>query len=148
MMDLPSSPPSRSGSRSPAAIPNAGSKAPAASRTRFTFRLEPLLVLRRAEEERAKAAFLEALGRFRRKEAEIEDLGRRREEAKALSRERQTGAVDIEEVLGVRRFLNVLYQRIAEKREELDRCRRGLEESRAAHRRAAVRLRIVEKLRE
>ncbi len=114
----------------------------------FTFRLEPLLKLRRIEEERAKAAFLEALGRFRRKEAEIENLSRRREEAKALSRERQSGSLDVEELLRVRRFLNVLYQRMAERREELQAMRRGLEESRSAHRRAAVRLRIVEKLRE
>ncbi len=115
---------------------------------RFHFPLESLLKLRRIEEDRAKASFLLLLRDFRRKEAEIADLGRRREEAKERFREPASGQIDIEGVLRARRFINFLFQRIAEKRAELSGLRPPLEEARISHRKAAIRRRAMEKLRE
>src|SRR2546422_4367468 len=107
----------------------------------FRFSLEPLLKLRRLEEDRAKAAFLRALAGFRGKEAEIAALTAKREEAKERCRQSQPGRIDIEEVLRARRFINVLFQRISEKRVELNALRPALEEARSAHRRAGPRRR-------
>jgi flagellar protein FliJ len=115
---------------------------------RFRFTLEPLLRLRRREEERMRDAFLSALRALRARELEAAELVRRREEVKARSRERQEGSIDIEELLRTRHSLNVLFQRIEEKRAELAALRPSLDGARTAYRRAAARRRVVEKVRE
>src|SRR5512138_2427366 len=114
----------------------------------FRFRLDQLLKLRRVEEDRAKAKFLLLLRSYRLKEAEAAELVRRRDEAKERCRETMTGQIDIEQLLASRRFINVLFQRISEKRQELAGLRPGLDEARAAHRAASVRRRALEKIRE
>ena len=115
---------------------------------KFHFALESLLKLRRLEEDRAKASFLLLLRDFRGKEAEILAIAREREEAKLRFREPTSGQLDIEAVLQSRRFINVLYQRMSEKRAELGQLRPKLDDARTAHRKAAIRRRALEKLRE
>jgi flagellar FliJ protein len=115
---------------------------------RFSFSLEPLLKLRRLEEDQKKRGFLSSLQLCRLKEAEIEEISRRREEAKARCRELLPGRIEIEDLLRARRFLNVLFQRLSEKRVELQALRPALDEARAAYRKAAARRRVVEKVRE
>ena len=116
--------------------------------TRFRFPLEGLLKLRRLEEDRVKASFLLRLKDFRLREDEIAGLVRRREEAKDRLRSATGGALDIEELLRSRRFINILFGRIEEKRVELVSLRPALEEARSAHRQAATRRRALEKVRE
>jgi flagellar protein FliJ len=115
---------------------------------KFHFKLESLLKLRRLEEDRAKASFLLLLRDFRGKEAEILAIAREREAAKVRFREPDAGMLDIEAVLQSRRFINILYQRMSEKRTELGRLRPKLDEARTAHQKAAIRRRALEKLRE
>src|SRR5258706_168024 len=113
---------------------------------RVPFRLEPLFRVRRLEEDRKRSAFLGAVRRCREKEQAIQQLTGRREEAKSLARQRQEGTVEIEELLRARRYLNVLFQRISEKREELKAMRPALGGARGAHRRGAQQRRGVAKL--
>jgi flagellar FliJ protein len=115
---------------------------------RFRFNLEGLLKLRRLEEDRAKSAFLLRFRCYRLVEAEIAEIGRRREEAKARCRESSLGSLDMDALLRSRRFINVLFQRIEEKRAELSRLRPALEEARGAYRKAAARRKAIEKIRE
>ena len=115
---------------------------------RFRFSLEGLLKLRRLEEDRAKAGFLLELRGFRLKEAEIEAWARRREEAKARCRAMSEGTIDLDAFLRARRFINVLFQRLEEKRAELARMRPVLEEARSRYRSAAVRRQAIERIRE
>lgn len=115
---------------------------------RFQFRLQGLLNLRRMEEDRAKSAFLLGLKNYRLQEEAIEKLVRRREEAKERCREISRGEIDIELILRSHRYINILFQQIAEEREKLASLRPPLEEARAAHRKAAMRRRAMEKIRE
>jgi flagellar protein FliJ len=115
---------------------------------RFRFNLEGLLKLRRLEEDRAKSAFLLRFRGYRLVEAEISEVGRLREEAKVRCRESSLGSLDMDVLLRSRRFINVLFQRIEEKRAELSRLRPALEEARSAYRKAAARRKAIEKIRE
>lgn len=115
---------------------------------RFRFSLDGLLKLRRIEEDRAKSAFLFRLRSCRLIEGEIAEIARRREEAKARCLETPGGTLDIEELLRARRFINVLFGQIEEKRAELGRLRPAVEEARGAYRKAAVRRKAIERLRE
>src|SRR5206468_2487840 len=115
---------------------------------RFRFTLEPLLRLRKREEEKARDAFHSTLRALRARELEAERLVRRREEIKARSRAQEEGSIDIEELLRARRVLSVLLQRITERRAELAALRPSLDAARNAYRRAAARRRAVEKARE
>lgn len=115
---------------------------------RFEFRLEPLLRLRHAQEDRARRAFLEVLRGWRAKEAEIQELFLAREAAKERCRETVDGVVDVEMTLRSRRFINVLFQRISEKRGELASLRPRLDVVREDLRQATSHRRVLEKLRE
>jgi len=115
---------------------------------RFRFALQGLLKVRILEEDRAKSHFLLKLRTCRLREAEIAGIAREREEAKARCREAPGGAVDVEGILRARRYINVLFQRIEEKRADLARLRPALDEARAAYRKAAVRRKAIEKIRE
>ena len=99
---------------------------------RFRFTLEPLLRLRRREEESAREAFLSILRALRARELETEHLVRRREEVQLRSRGREERSIDGEELLRARRFLNVLFQRIADRRAELAALRPSLDAARSA----------------
>ena len=115
---------------------------------RFRFPLEGLLKVRRLEEDRAKLSFLTGLKALREKESELEEVVRHREEGKDRLRSASGGAIDIEDVLRTRRFINVLFARIEERRREIALLRPSIEEARSAFRKASVRRRAIEKARE
>ena len=116
----------------------------------FRFRLEAVLRIREFEEDRAKQVFFELQKDFRREEGFFKQLVRQREAAKQS--DRGNGKVsrefDVQDLLGRRRHINVLYQRIAAKGEQLTQIGHDLESARKTFGQARVRRRVVEKIKE
>ncbi|MBI4584287.1 MAG: flagellar export protein FliJ [Planctomycetes bacterium] len=117
---------------------------------RFKFELAALLRVRAIEEERAKRHFFMALKSLRQKEGELMELTCIREQVKDRCRAASAGvlAIEVEEMLRQRRYINVLYQQMVAKREEVARLRKAFEEVRAVFRQARIKRRAVEKLKD
>ena len=88
---------------------------------KFEFKLEALLRLRELEEDRAKRRFFDLLGARRRKEQEMHDVIREREDAKVRLRGGDgAGGVDATRLVAERRRLAALLEEAAARRELLD----------------------------
>ena len=83
-------------------------------------------------------------------EGELTELIRSREDAKTRSRSALEGTVslDMEDVLRRQRFINVLYQRMAAKQDEIRRFQTEVDKVSGDYREARRRLKAVQKVRE
>ena len=122
---------------------------------KFRFRLESVLRLREMEDDRARRALHEVQRDFQREEQALRDMVELREEAKSDVRggddregDDDVRQVDVQELLRQRRYINVLYQRIVSKGQDLTRIGKEVERAKKSLGEARVRKRIVERLKE
>ena len=117
---------------------------------KFRFCLECVLGLREMEEDRAKRELHQVQTNFQREEEALRSMVDLREEAKRDSRgsDPEVREIDVQELLRQRRYINILYQRILTKGQELTKVGQEVERAKKSLGKARVRKRIVERLRE